>query len=101
MQHLRHRVWQRFSSLLLVALLLIPLALSGHRHVNDVAQAGSCATCLVVHHLPAASPPAVAHVAPVLVALRLPGSLPAALAGDARPVAHGRAPPLASASPSA
>jgi hypothetical protein len=101
MQRLRHLHTRRLSSLFLVALLLVPIAFSGHRHADNTTQAGTCATCLVVHHLPAASAPAVAHVAPVLVALRLPGSLPAVATSDARPVALGRAPPLASASLSA
>jgi hypothetical protein len=98
MRHLRHRYFRRLSSLLFVALLLVPIALSGHRHKNDATQAGRCAACIVVHHFPAASARVAAHVAPVVVALRLPGSVPAVLASDARPLALGRAPPLASAS---
>jgi len=98
MQHLRRRSLRRWSSLLLVALLLVPIAFSGHRHAADAAQDGNCAICVVVHHLPAASAPVVAHVAPVLVALRLPGALPAVLTTDARPLALGRSPPLATAS---
>lgn len=101
MQRARHRSVRRLQSLLLVALLLVPLAFSGHRHTDSAAQSGSCATCLLVHHLPAAPAPVAAHAAPVFVARTLPGSLPAVLTADARPVAVGRAPPLVSASPSA
>lgn len=87
---------RRLSVLLLVALLLVPLAFSGHRHANEVAGANGCATCVVAHHLPAVSGALVAHVAPLLVALRLHGTDTAAPPSDSRPVALGRAPPSSS-----
>jgi hypothetical protein len=96
MRGLRQENRRRVGALVFVALLLVPLAFSGHLHANDVAAASGCATCLVVHHLPAVSAPIVAHVAPLLVALRLHAVDPAALPNDARPVALGRAPPRSS-----
>jgi hypothetical protein len=92
----RQQIRRPLSALLLVALLLVPLALGGHRHANEVAGANGCATCVVAHHLPAVSGPLVAHVAPLLVALRLLGTDTAALPSDAQPVALGRAPPSSS-----
>jgi hypothetical protein len=96
MRGLRRPNRRRLSALLFVALLLVPLVFSGHRHANEVAPASGCATCVAVHHVPAISGPVVAHVTPLLVALRLHGTDSAALPGDARPVALGRAPPSSS-----
>lgn len=94
MQRTRLRHWRRLSALLFVALLLVPIVFSGHRHANDVAQANTCATCVAVHHVPAAAPPVLATIAPVLIALRLPCAPPAMLTADARPLAVSRGPPL-------
>ena len=96
MRGLRQDDRRRLRAFLLVALLLVPLAFSGHRHANEATGTSGCATCVVVHHLPAVSGPVVAHVAPLLIALRLQGTDTGALPGDARPVALGRAPPRSS-----
>ncbi len=80
---------------LLIALLLVPVALSGHRHATHGAQSVPCATCLSVLHTPAANAAPVAHVDPVFVGMRVCDGAPAAQHTGEAPLALGRAPPVA------
>lgn len=49
----------RLRSLLLAALLLVPLFASGHHHA-ETASSASCAVCIATHHAPANVGPVVA-----------------------------------------
>ena len=51
---MRRRVLMRVRSVVLAALLLVPLVASGHHHAADAPSAGPCALCLATHHAPAA-----------------------------------------------
>src|SRR5262245_53390736 len=93
MRHVRQRAAGLPGVALLVALLLVPVALTGHRHASHAAQ--PCATCLSVLHTPAASAPALAHVDPVFIGMRVCDGAPAVQSTDEAPVAVGRAPPVA------
>src|SRR5882724_9978544 len=54
---LRHRFRHRASVLLLAALLLVPVALSGHSHARESTH--PCSICAVTHHAPIVSAPAL------------------------------------------
>src|SRR5689334_9846716 len=58
----QHRLRRRASVLMLAALLLVPIALSGHTHSGPVTH--PCSVCAVTHHAPIVSTPAL----PTLVA---------------------------------
>jgi hypothetical protein len=75
----------------LVALLLVPGLLHGHRHVAS----HPCAVCVVAKHSPAVRPMVSVVVAPVLVTLAAPAHGALAPAAHDRLVRPGRAPPLA------
>jgi len=94
MPTVRHRTSRLASILLLVALALVPLALTGHAH-GDPAAARACAMCVVAHHAPAVATAAPGCAVAVVVLSRapLPPLLPTSLAEHA-PHA-GRAPPFA------
>jgi hypothetical protein len=99
MSRVRHRLTRRAASLLLLALLMVPVALRGHAHANHAVQS-ACAACLVAHHTPTTSAAPVATVQPVFATCRATSAGPIARSVDEQPVAHGRAPPrLLSARP--
>ena len=94
MIHLRQRVIQQFGVLLTVALLLVPLALSGHRHnAGQSSPADACALCVAVHYSPATTTPPLPQLAPprATVATTVPSSAPLIRLCQVRP--SGRAPP--------
>jgi hypothetical protein len=87
----RHR--RPINVLLLVALLLVPVALSGHAHAGPVTH--PCSICAVTHHAPIVNTPAMPPLATqVVVRLWTPPSAPARVSLDRAP-RTGRAPPLA------
>ena len=93
MGRLRHRVRHPASVLLLAALLLVPVALSGHTHVD--APSHPCSICAVTHHAPLATaspPPTVAR--PIVTLLAAPGGALAPVRREQAP-RIGRAPPAA------
>jgi hypothetical protein len=61
MAALQHGLRHRASVLLLAALLLVPIALSGHNHVSEGTR--PCSICAVTHHAPAVSAPAAPQFA--------------------------------------
>ena len=66
MPRVRHRIVERLRLIALLALLLVPIAFSGHQHAtNQVAQ--PCAVCVVTQHTPVTSTPNLP--VPTLVAL--------------------------------
>ena len=93
MRRMRQRVVGVPGLLLLVTLVMVPVALAGHRHAAHAAQSVPCATCLSVLHTPAAGAPPVAHVDPVFVGIRVLEGAPAVQRTDEAPVAVGRGPP--------
>lgn len=93
MCRVRHRVVGLPGLLFLVALVLVPVALAGHRHAAHAAQSLPCATCLTVLHTPATSAPPPAHVDPVFAGFRVPDGALAVQSADEAPIAVGRAPP--------
>jgi len=91
MGRFRRRLRHPASILLLAALLLVPVALSGHTHVGQSTH--PCSICAVTHHAPIASSPAPPDVVQALVGvLAAPGSILAPVRTDQAPHA-GRAPP--------
>ncbi len=88
---LRHRVRRPAAILLLAALLLVPVALSGHTHVGQGAH--PCSICAVTHHAPIVNTPAPPDlVRPFVGLLSAPGVALAPVRSDQTPHA-GRAPP--------
>ena len=68
MAHFRQRAVQSAGALLVLALLLVPLALGGHRHsVNQVGAADACSICVATHHSPAAGTAPLPDAAPDLL----------------------------------
>jgi hypothetical protein len=81
------------GSVVLAALLLVPLALRGHHHWSHDPAARSCAACVVAQHSPAVQAPPVAPEAPAFrsfVALR---TTPRIVSRPSGSPALGRAPP--------
>jgi hypothetical protein len=92
MGRFRRRVRRPASVLLLAALLLVPVALSGHTHVGQATH--PCSICAVTHHAPiigSAAPPDLGHV--LLGVLATPDGTFAPVRTDLAPHA-GRAPPV-------
>jgi hypothetical protein len=96
---LRRRFVQHVGRLLVIALLLVPLAFSGHRHSPTQPNAADgCAICVATHHSPVASAPLIPRPVPVLPVLAVTATAVAAPFVVARPTRSGRAPPFASTS---
>src|SRR2546422_1104470 len=94
MRSMRQRAVQRAGVLLLTVLLLVPLALRGHRHEGDRASTSRpCATCVAALHSPAVSPVGSALASPLFQALALATTPAAAAARPERRPHSGRAPP--------
>ena len=91
---MRQRVVTSVRSVVLVALLLVPLVASGHHHATDGRSAASCALCVVTHHAPAvvAAPPtataptALQLAAPLQPIAAPPHRVPSSVAGRAPPI---------------
>jgi hypothetical protein len=61
----RHGAFSRGAHLLVAALLLVPLLLSGHQHHPAQRVTSSpCATCVLTHFSPTATAPVTPQVAP-------------------------------------
>ena len=81
--------------LVLVAFLLAPMLLHGHRHAALHASPASCAICVATHHTPGLQAPPVVAPTPLACALVLTSTVDVSTAfGVARPHT-GRGPPLA------
>ncbi len=91
---MRQRVVTSVRSVVLVALLLVPLVSSGHHHGADARSAGSCALCVVTHHAPAVvaalptapAPTALQLAAPLQPVAAPPHRVPSSVAGRAPPI---------------
>jgi hypothetical protein len=95
MNGLRHRVIRLSGALLFAALLLVPLAESGHSHANrDLAR--PCAVCVATHHSPAAIAPVLAIAASITRASAAVFSPTVAPARRDHSPQSGRAPPRSS-----
>jgi hypothetical protein len=75
MESLQHRFRRRANVVLLAALLLVPIALSGHTHATQSTH--PCSVCAVTHHAPIVSTPALPVFAeqaarPLFVATAMP-----------------------------
>jgi hypothetical protein len=86
--------WRRASILALIALLLVPLALRGHRHLDVGADTRLCAVCLATSHTPVLGTPAPVAI-PVLLRVESPALTYPVLQRLDRPSRTGRAPPSA------
>ncbi len=95
MRRLRYRALQRVRVLLIIALTLVPLALSGHFHTTTQRSApDSCAACVVTHHSRAASLSLLPVAAPLLNSSAVEVSIAAAPADVSRSFRSGRSPPV-------
>ena len=95
MRRAQHNALQRVRVFLSVALILVPLALSGHFHTTSEHVApDACAACATKHHSPTASPQPLALAAPLFSSLAVVVSPVTAPASVARPTYSGRAPPV-------
>lgn len=92
MGRFRRRLRRPASVLFLAALLLVPVALSGHTHVGQSTH--PCSICSVTHHAPIVGSPAPPELGHTLVALLVaPGVALAPVRTDLA-VHAGRAPPV-------
>jgi hypothetical protein len=92
MHRFRPRLRHPASVLLLVALLLVPVALSGHTHVGQSTH--PCSICALTHHAPilgSVAPPDLGHA--LVVVLAAAGAALAPVRTDVA-VHAGRGPPL-------
>jgi hypothetical protein len=94
MTSLRQWSVQHVGRLLVVALLLVPLAFSGHRHSTQPGASDVCPVCVATHHSPAVSAPPNPQPAPVLPILTVATTVIVAPVVVARPTHSGRAPPF-------
>ena len=62
MARLRHGAVQTLGVLCLVALLLEPVVLGGHRHAGNQAASDTCALCIAAHHSPVVTTPSLPQV---------------------------------------
>lgn len=92
MRRRKRRALSFVGSIVLTAVLLLPVALSGHHH-DAGAASRACATCIAVQHSPAVCAPPVALHAPAFRATSVARSTPRLIARLAGSPAHGRAPP--------
>ena len=91
----QHSGLRRLRALLVIALTLVPLALSGHQHAAPQrGAADSCAVCVAAHHAPAANLAPLPHLVPILDGFRITAAGVTAPAHVFRPLQVGRAPPL-------
>jgi len=95
MMHRRERrALSWVGSVVLAALLLVPLTLGGHHH-DGGATNRTCATCVLVQHSPAVQAPSLGLDAPAFRTFSFRRSLPRVVARLSASPAHGRAPPSA------
>src|SRR5215470_5557651 len=92
MRSMRQRAARLTGALLMVALLVVPVVASAHAH-RDLSAARSCATCVAVHHSPAAVMPTIGAAASILAAVAPPLPSQVAPAQPRRSPRAGRAPP--------
>ena len=86
---------RRVSACLLVLILLVPVALSGHSHArSERAASDTCAICAVTRHAPAATPVPVLQIVPGLASFEVAVTYVAAPRQVDRPFTPGRAPPV-------
>jgi hypothetical protein len=95
MSWLRDQALQRVGALFIIALTLVPVALSGHHHrITQSSTSDQCPICVATHHAPAASPAPLPRLAPIFHSFPLATTPVAAPAHAPRPFRNGRAPPL-------
>lgn len=82
----------RIGALFIIALTVVPLALSGHQHTTT--EASPCAACVATHHAPAANLAPLPRIAPTLYSFPLAATQVAAPVHVFRPFKTGRAPPV-------
>jgi hypothetical protein len=83
------------GSVVLAALLLVPLLLRGHHHWSSHDPAARpCAACVVAQHSPAVQAPPVVPEAPAFRTFAVAGIAPRIVARLGGTPALGRAPPL-------
>ena len=92
MRSMRRAAIRVAGTLLMVALLVVPVLASAHTH-RDLQAARSCATCVAAHHSPAVVMPANAAGAPIVPAIAAPLPARVVLAHTHRSPRAGRAPP--------
>jgi hypothetical protein len=92
MRGLRQRALRRAGTLLMVALLAVPIVARAHTH-RDLGAARSCPTCVAVHHSPVIVVPAIGAAAPALASVAPPPPSHAVPAHSHRSPRAGRAPP--------
>jgi hypothetical protein len=89
----KRRVLKLVGSIVVAALLLVPLALGGHHHDGPASRA--CATCVVAQHSPAVQAAPLGLDAPAFRASSFPRTAPRLVVRLTESPAHGRAPPHA------
>jgi hypothetical protein len=87
-------VWRRLRVLCCAALVLIPVALSGHVHVGPDAAPSACPSCIAARHTPSVAAMAMPLVEAELVAGRVNPPPPPPLAAESHHgPCTGRSPP--------
>jgi hypothetical protein len=92
MRGMRRAAGRLAGTLLMVALLVVPLIASAHTH-RDLRAARSCATCVAAHHSPALPMPVAATGPSIAPAIASPLPLRVVPADLHRSPRAGRAPP--------
>jgi len=93
MQRWQRRVLSNLGSIVLAALLLVPLALRGHHHGDNDPATRACAACVVAQHTPAVHASPVGLDAPSFRVFSFPRTTPRAIFREGGSPARGRAPP--------
>jgi hypothetical protein len=89
----QRRVFTYVGSVVLAALLLVPLALRAHHHGHGSLASPACAACALSQHAPLVHPASIGLDAPAILVFSAPlgGARPAVTSGGTP--THGRAPP--------
>jgi hypothetical protein len=86
-------VRRRIGQLLLLALLVVPLRLSAHVHVDRAIPSSACSICTIASHWVTEHAPPPATVEPRLLSVRVVSAGPRRIVTRPAPVRLGRAPP--------
>jgi len=89
----RDSVRRRIGQLLLLALLVVPLRLSAHVHVDRAIPSSTCSLCTIASHWVTEHAPLRVTAEPTLQTGRMVSASPQRIVSRTAPIRLGRAPP--------